>query len=94
MAENKISQEELEKVQSIVTSLREAEQAFYKISVQREELKQASSQIFATMQQQNQQIQAEMQTLKESYGDIVINLETGEYEAAPAQEVAEEVPAE
>ena len=94
MAENKISQEELEKVQSIVSSLREAEQAFYKISVQREELKQASSQIFATMQQQNQQIQAEMQTLKEAYGDIVINLETGEYEAAPAQEVAEEVPTE
>lgn len=94
MAENKISQEELEKIQSIVSGLREAEQAFYKVSVQREEMKQASSQIFSSIQKLNQEIQAEMQTLKESYGDIVINLETGEYEAAPAQEVAEEVPAE
>lgn len=94
MAENKISQEELEKVQSIVSSLRENEQAFFKASVQQEELKQAAGQFFAQMQQLNQQIQAEMQTLKDVYGDIVINLETGEYQPAPTEEVVEAVPAE
>lgn len=92
MAE-KISQEELEKVQGVVQSLREAEANFYRASLQIEEMKQARAALFAQIQQSNQTLQAEMNTLKESYGDIVINLETGEYEPAPAQE-AEEVIAE
>ena len=92
MAE-KISQEELEKVQGVVQSLREAEANFYRASVQIEEMKQARTALFAQIQQSNQTLQAEMNTLKESYGDIVINLETGEYEPAPVQE-AEEVIAE
>jgi prefoldin subunit 5 len=89
----KISQEELEKVQGVVQSLREAEASFYRASVQIEEMKQAKAALFAQIQQNNQALQAEMNTLKESYGDIVINLETGEYEPAPVQE-AEEVIAE
>lgn len=86
MAENKISQEELAKVQEIVKALREAESGFYKVSVQREELKQASTQLFNQMTTMNQELQSQMATLKEAYGDIVVNLETGEYEAAPVQE--------
>jgi hypothetical protein len=30
-----------------------------------------------------------MNSLKETYGDIVINLETGEYEEAPVEEATE-----
>jgi hypothetical protein len=40
------------------------------------------------MQEGNSQLQSAMQALKEVYGDIVINLENGEYEDAPKQEEA------
>ena len=80
---DKIKTEELEKVQGVVKSLREMESNFYKVSLQLQEMKQVRDQVFAQIQSGNQTLQTEMAALKEVYGDIVINLETGEYEAAP-----------
>jgi len=86
---DKIKTEELEKVQGVVKQLREAEGNFYKISLQLEEMKQARAQVFTMIQKGNEELQSEMNALKEIYGDIVINLETGEYEEAATEEVAE-----
>ena len=93
MSDSKITTEELEKLQGLVQTAREAESNFVKVSLQLAELKQVSAQMFSSIQQTNAAMQSEMQTLKEAYGDIVINLEDGSFEPAPAQEV-EEVTAE
>jgi len=91
MSDSKITTEELEKVQGLVQKAREAEGNFMKVSLQLADLKQVSSQLFASIQEANVALQAEMQTLKETYGDIVINLQDGSFELAPTQE---EAPAE
>lgn len=83
---NKIQQEELEKVQGLVQAIRDSEGNFFKASAQLAEIQKVHSDLFAAMQNANGALQAEMQGLKETYGDIVINLETGEYEEAPKQE--------
>jgi hypothetical protein len=85
---NKIQQEELEKIQALVQSIREAEGNFFKASAQLLEMQKVQSDSFSAMQAGNAQLQSEMQALKEVYGDIVINLENGEYEDAPKQEEA------
>lgn len=91
MSDSKITTEELEKVQGLVQKAREAEGNFMKVSLQLADLKQVSSQLFASIQEANVALQTEMQTLKETYGDIVINLQDGSFELAPTQE---EAPAE
>ena len=49
------------------------------------------SEAFANMAKTQEDLQEEMNKLKEVYGDIVVNLETGEYEDAPEEaEVVEE----
>lgn len=86
MSENKITQEQLDVVKTLVAAIRETEGNFFKASIQAEELNQVKAQLLATMQQKNQELQAEMGKLKEEYGDIVINLEDGTFQDAPAQE--------
>ena len=88
MSDSKITTEELEKVQGLVQKAREAEGNFMKVSLQLADLKQVSSQLFASIQEANVALQTEMQTLKETYGDIVINLQDGSFELAPTQEEA------
>jgi len=83
---NKIQQEELEKVQGLVKTIRESESNFFKASAQLAEIQKVHADLFAAMQGANATLQEEMQGLKNTYGDIVINLETGEYEDAPKQE--------
>jgi predicted unusual protein kinase regulating ubiquinone biosynthesis (AarF/ABC1/UbiB family) len=86
MSENKISQEQLDVVKPLVAAIRELEGNFFKASIQAEELNQVKAQLLATMQQKNQELQAEMAKLKETYGDIIVNLEDGSYQDAPVQE--------
>ena len=46
------------------------------------------SSAFTAISSSQEALQVEMNKLKEVYGDIVVNLESGEYEEAPAQEEA------
>ena len=88
---NKITAEELEAVQGKVTASRQAESDFFKGSVELERLTGMKSEAFANMAKTQEDLQEEMNKLKEVYGDIVVNLETGEYEDAPEEaEVVEE----
>jgi uncharacterized protein YpbB len=84
----KITAEELESVQGLVTASREAESNYFKISLEVERLTAMRSSAYATISSSQEALQVEMNKLKEVYGDIVVNLETGEYEDAPAQEEA------
>jgi hypothetical protein len=86
MSENKITAEQLEVIKTLVGAIRETEGNFFKASVQAEELNQVKAQMLASMQQKNQELQTEMAKLKEVYGDIIVNLEDGSYQEAPAQE--------
>lgn len=83
---NKITAEELESVQGLVTASREAEANYFKISLEVERLTAMRSSAFTAISSSQEALQVEMNKLKEVYGDIVVNLETGEYEDAPAQE--------
>ena len=85
---NKITAEELEGVQGLVTASREAESNFFKIALELERLTAMKAQAFQAIGQSQETLQVKMNELKEVYGDIVVNLETGEYEDAPAQEEA------
>lgn len=86
MSENKITQQELEVLQGLVKEMREAEGNFFKASLQAEELVQAKMQIFAQMQQKNRDLQAEMDKIKEAYGEVVVNIEDGSLKPVPAEE--------
>lgn len=86
MSENKITQQELEVLQGLVKEMREAEGNFFKASLQAEELAQAKMQIFAQMQQKNRDLQAEMDKIKEAYGEVVVNIEDGSLKPVPAEE--------
>jgi len=92
MAEEKksIAAEELSAVQELVTKSRQAESDFFKVSAEAERIAALKTAAFENMGSTQQELQAKMNELKEVYGDIVVNLETGEYEPAPSQE---EVPA-
>lgn len=83
---NQITPEELEKVQGLVTAVRNAEGEFFRASVQAQEMQEVCAQLLQGMRDANAALQAGMNTLKESYGDIVVNLQDGTYEDAPAQE--------
>lgn len=85
---NKLKAEELEKVQGLVTASREAESNFFKAALELERVTEIKAAAFKAIAETQEALQAEMNTLKEAYGDIVVNLETGEYEDAPAQEEA------
>lgn len=88
---NKITAEELEAVQGKVTASRQAESDFFKASVEAERIAELRTAAFENMASTQEDLQAEMNKLKEVYGDIVVNLETGEYEDAPEEaEVVEE----
>ena len=82
----KITAEELESVQGLVTASREAESNYFKISLEVERLTAMRSSAYATISSSQEALQGQMNDLKEVYGDIIVNLETGEYEDAPAQE--------
>ena len=83
---NKITAEELKAVQDLVTASRQAEANFFKMSITLKETERAHEEAFNQMNQMAGELQGQMNDLKEVYGDIVVNLETGEYEDAPAQE--------
>ena len=83
---NKLKAQELEKVQGLVTASREAESNFFKVSLEVERVTEIKAAAFKAIAETQEALQAGMNTLKEAYGDIVVNLETGEYEDAPAQE--------
>ena len=85
---NKITAEELEAVQALVTASRQAESDFFRASSEAERIAALRTAAFENMGSTQESLQAEMSKLKEVYGDIVVNLETGEYENAPAQEEA------
>lgn len=85
---NKITAEELKAVQDLVTASRQAEANFFKMSVTLKETQRAHEEAFNQMNQMAGELQGQMNDLKEVYGDIVVNLESGEYEDAPAQEAA------
>ena len=85
---NKITAEELKAVQDLVTASRQAEANFFKMSITLKETERAHEEAFNQMNQMAGELQGQMNDLKEAYGDIVVNLETGEYEDAPAQEEA------
>ena len=85
---NKITAEELKAVQDLVTASRQAEANFFKMSITLKETERAHEEAFNQMNQMAGELQGQMNDLKEVYGDIVVNLETGEYEDAPAQEEA------
>jgi transposase-like protein len=84
----KIKAEELESVQGLVTASRQAEADFFRASTEAERVAALRSAAYQNMGTLQEQLQAKMNELKEVYGDIVVNLETGEYEDAPAQEEA------
>jgi len=88
MADEKksISAEELSAVQELVTKSRQAESDFFKVSAEAERIAALKTAAFENMGATQQELQAKMNELKDVYGDIVVNLETGEYEDAPAQE--------
>ena len=90
MADEKksIAADELKAVQELVTASRQAEATFFKMSVTLKETERAHEEAFNQMNQMAGELQGQMNDLKEVYGDIVVNLETGEYEDAPAQEEA------
>jgi len=83
---NKITAEELESVQGLVTKSRQAEADFFKVSAEAERIAALRTAAYGNMGSTQEELQAKMNELKEVYGDIVVNLETGEYEDAPAQE--------
>lgn len=83
---NKITAEELKAVQDLVTASRQAEANFFKMSITLKETQRAHEEAFNQMNQMAGELQGQMNDLKEVYGDIVVNLESGEYEDAPAQE--------
>lgn len=85
---NKITAEELKAVQDLVTASRQAEANFFKMSITLKETERAHEEAFNQMNQMAGELQGQMNDLKEVYGDIVVNLETGEFEDAPAQEEA------
>lgn len=85
---NKITAEELEAVQALVTASRQAESDFFRASSEAERIAALRTAAFENMGSTQESLQAGMNKLKEVYGDIVVNLETGEYEDAPAQEEA------
>lgn len=82
----KIKAEELESVQALVTASRQAESEFFRASTEAERIAALRTAAFQNMGSTQEALQVEMNKLKEVYGDIVVNLETGEYEDAPAQE--------
>lgn len=84
----KIKAEELESVQALVTASRQAESDFFRASTEAERIAALRRAAFENMGSTQEALQAEMNKLKEVYGDIVVNLETGEYEDAPVQEEA------
>jgi len=88
MAEEKksIAAEELSAVQELVTKSRQAESDFFKVSAETERIAALRTAAFENMGATQQELQAKMNELKEVYGDIVVNLETGEYEESPAEE--------
>lgn len=88
----KITAEELSAVQALVGASRQAEADFFRASVEAERATEVKSAAYANMGSTQEALQAEMTKLKEAYGDIVVNLETGEYEDAPVEE-AQEAPA-
>lgn len=83
---NQLEQAELEKVQGFVTAVRNAEGEFFRASVQKQEMEQVCSDLLQTMRDANAELQTAMNELKEKYGDIVVNLQDGSYEDAPAKE--------
>lgn len=83
---NKITAEELKAVQDLVTASRQAEANFFKMSITLKETERAHEEAFNQMNQMAGELQGQMNDLKEVYGDIIVNLETGEYEDAPTQE--------
>lgn len=85
---NKITAEELKAVQDLVTASRQAEANFFKMSITLKETQRAHEEAFNQMNQMAGELQGQMNDLKEVYGDIVVNLESGEFEEAPAQEEA------
>lgn len=85
---NKIKAEELEAVQALVTASRQAESEFFRASTEAERIAALRTAAFENMGSTQEALQAEMNKLKEVYGDIIVNLETGEYEEAPVQEEA------
>jgi hypothetical protein len=89
---NQLEQAELEKVQGFVTAVRNAEGEFFRASVQKQEMEQVCSDLLQTMRNANSELQAAMNELKEKYGDIVVNLQDGSYEDAPAKEEQAEQP--
>jgi hypothetical protein len=89
--QNKITQEELDKLVAIVGPAQETEQNFIKVAFQLAELKNASNQLYNQLQQYNANLQSEMQALKEIYGDVRIDLKTGEFEAVESQEETPEL---
>jgi|SaaInl6LU_22_DNA_1037377.scaffolds.fasta_scaffold25345_3 Cu2+-containing amine oxidase len=91
MADEKksIAADELKAVQELVTASRQAEATFFKMSVTLKETERAHEEAFNQMNQMAGELQGQMNDLKEVYGDIVVNLETGEYESAPSQEEAQ-----
>ncbi len=89
---NQLEQPELEKVQGLVTTVRTAEGEFFRASVQKQEIEEVCTNLIQGMRDANAKLQEAMNELKERYGDIVVNLQDGTYEDAPAKEEQAEQP--
>lgn len=83
---NQLEQPELEKVQGLVTTVRNAEGEFFRASVQKQEMEEVCTNLVQGMRDANAKLQEAMNELKEKYGDIVVNLQDGTYEDAPVKE--------
>jgi DNA-binding FrmR family transcriptional regulator len=89
---NHLEQVELDKVQSLVNEVRKIEGEFFRASVQKQEMEQVCNELLQEMRTANASLQSAMNDLKDKYGDIVVNLQDGTYEDAPAKEEQAEQP--
>lgn len=85
---NQLDPQEHEKIKSLVEGVRKSEAEFYRASIQRQEMEEVCSELMKGIRTANVELQTEMNAIKEKYGEIVINLQDGTYEDAPAQEAA------
>jgi hypothetical protein len=89
--ENKISEKELADIQAIVKKEGEAREQFMSASIARKNAEVAIEEAFTTLTDLQGQMSKLQSGLQETYGNVNINITTGEYEeVAEEAEVVEE----
>lgn len=82
----KLTDKELEKLQGILTEEREAQGAFIGMSEQCQTLKDAVGAAWAKLKEKRAAIEKMQATLTKKYGDVNINIATGEFVADESEE--------